>query len=137
MIMKDKPRPVSIKTLVYPGFPTDLQQPMMAYLSTAAGVSTITETIFESRFNHVKELRRMGASISIRDNMYAKVKGVNSLHGADIYASDLRAGAALIIAGLMANGTTKVHNIEFIDRGYEYFDRKLMAIGASIERMHV
>ncbi|MBR0445064.1 MAG: UDP-N-acetylglucosamine 1-carboxyvinyltransferase [Clostridia bacterium] len=137
VIMKDKPRPVSIKTLVYPGFPTDLQQPMMAYLSTAAGVSTITETIFESRFNHVKELRRMGASISIRDNMYAKVKGVNSLHGADIYASDLRAGAALIIAGLMANGTTKVHNIEFIDRGYEYFDRKLMAIGASIERMHV
>ena len=133
--MKDKARPVSIKTLAYPGFPTDLQQPMMAYLSTAAGVSTITETIFESRFNHVRELRRMGASISIRDNMYAKVKGVSVLRGADIYASDLRAGAALIIAGLMANGVTKVHNIEFIDRGYEYFDRKLLAIGASIERM--
>ena len=77
----------------------------------------------------------MGASISIRDNMYAKVKGVSVLRGADIYASDLRAGAALIIAGLMANGVTKVHNIEFIDRGYEYFDRKLLAIGASIERM--
>ena len=136
VVMKDKPRPVSIKTLAYPGFPTDLQQPMMAYLSTAAGVSTITETIFESRFNHVKELRRMGASISIRDNMYFKVKGVNALRGADIYASDLRAGAALIIAGLMANGVTKVHNIEFIDRGYEYLDRKLMAIGASIERIH-
>ena len=96
----------------------------------------VTESIFESRFNHVKELRRMGASISIRDNMYFKVKGVNSLRGADIYASDLRAGAALIIAGLMANGVTKVHNIEFIDRGYEYFDRKLVVIGASRGRIH-
>lgn len=135
VVMNGRPRPVSIKTLAYPGFPTDLQQPMMAYLTTASGQSTINETIFENRFNHVRELRRMGASISVKDNRLARVKGVKELHGADIYASDLRAGASLIIAGLMANGTTNVHNIEYIDRGYEYLDSKLRGIGASIERV--
>ena len=132
--MKDRPRPVSIKTLAYPGFPTDLQQPMMAYLTTSSGISTITETIFESRFSHVKELRRMGASISLKENTFARVKGVKELSGTDVYASDLRAGASLIIAGLMAKGTTNVHNIEFIDRGYEYLDQKLSALGATISR---
>ena len=134
VIMNDRPRPINVKTLPYPGFPTDLQQPMMAYLCSCAGVSTINETIFESRFNHVKELRRMGASISLKDNNTAKVKGIASLHGADIYASDLRAGASLIVAGLAASGTTNVHNIQFIDRGYEYLDKKLTGLGAQILR---
>lgn len=133
VVMNDRPRPVNIKTMVYPGFPTDLQQPMMAYLTTAAGQSTVTENIFEDRFNHVRELRRMGASISLRERV-ARIKGVNGLRGAQIYASDLRAGASLIIAGLVAQGTTQVHNIGYIDRGYEYLDKKLTAIGAQIRR---
>ena len=133
--MDKRPRPVNIKTLVYPGFPTDLQQPMMAYLSTAEGVSSITETIFESRFNHVKELRRMGASISVKNNETALVKGVPELRGTDIFATDLRAGAALVVAGLMAQGTTNLHNIEYIDRGYEFLENKFTAIGGKIERI--
>ncbi len=133
VVMNDRPRPVNIKTMVYPGFPTDLQQPMMAYLTTAAGQSTVAENLFEDRFNHVRELRRMGASISLREQV-ARIKGVNRLHGAEIYASDLRAGAALIVAGLMANGTSRVHNIGYIDRGYEYLDKKFCALGASIRR---
>ncbi len=135
LMMEERPRPVNIKTLVYPGFPTDLQQPMMAYLTTASGQSTIHETIFENRFNHVRELRRMGASISVKDNRLARIKGVQALHGADISASDLRAGASLIIAGLMARGTTNVSNIGYIDRGYECLDQKLSALGAKISRL--
>ena len=131
--MKERPRPVSFRTMVYPGFPTDLQQPMMAYLSTATGTSVITENIFENRFNHVKELRKLGASISISKRV-ARVKGVETLRGTDIFASDLRAGAALIVAGLMAGGETRVHNIGYIDRGYEYLDSKFRAIGADILR---
>ncbi|MDP3446844.1 MAG: UDP-N-acetylglucosamine 1-carboxyvinyltransferase [Eubacteriales bacterium] len=134
VIMNERPRPINVKTLPYPGFPTDLQQPMMAYLCAAAGVATINETIFENRFNHVKELRRMGASISLKDNNTAKVKGIPALRGADIYATDLRAGASLIVAGLAASGTTNVHNIHFIDRGYEYLDKKLTGLGAQILR---
>lgn len=134
VIMNERPRAINVKTLPYPGFPTDLQQPMMAYLCSSGGVSTINETIFENRFNHVRELRRMGASISIKDNNTAKVKGIPSLRGADIYATDLRAGASLIVAGLAATGTTNVHNIQFIDRGYEYLDKKLKALGAEITR---
>ena len=132
--MDDRPRPVSFRTMVYPGFPTDLQQPMMAYLTTASGTSVITENIFENRFNHVKELRKLGASISIAKRV-ARVKGVETLRGADIYASDLRAGAALIVAGLMSHGETRVHNIGYIDRGYEYLDSKFKAIGADIVRI--
>ncbi len=132
--MNDRPRAVSFRTMVYPGFPTDLQQPMMAYLTTAGGTSVITENIFENRFNHVRELRKLGASISIAKRV-ARVKGVETLRGADIYASDLRAGAALIIAGLIAGGETRVHNIGFIDRGYEYLDSKFKAIGADILRI--
>jgi UDP-N-acetylglucosamine 1-carboxyvinyltransferase len=134
VIMNDRPRPINVKTLPYPGFPTDLQQPMMAYLCSCAGVSTINETIFENRFNHVKELRRMGASISLKDSNTAKVKGIPNLRGADIFATDLRAGASLIVAGLAASGTTNVHNIHFIDRGYEYLDQKLTGLGAQIVR---
>jgi UDP-N-acetylglucosamine 1-carboxyvinyltransferase len=132
--MNDRPRAVSFRTMVYPGFPTDLQQPMMAYLSTAGGTSVITENIFEKRFNHVRELRKLGASISISKRV-ARVKGVENLRGADIFASDLRAGAALIVAGLMAGGETRVHNIGYIDRGYEYLDSKFRAIGADILRV--
>ncbi len=132
--MDGRPRPVSFRTMVYPGFPTDLQQPMMAYLTTATGMSVITENIFENRFNHVKELRKLGASISISKRT-ARVKGVEALRGADIYASDLRAGAALIVAGLMSHGETRVHNIGYIDRGYEYLDSKFKAIGADIVRI--
>lgn len=132
--MDDRPRPVSFRTMVYPGFPTDLQQPMMAYLTTASGTSVITENIFESRFNHVKELRKLGASISISKRV-ARVKGVEMLRGSDIFASDLRAGAALIVAGLMSHGETRVHNIGYIDRGYEYLDSKFKAIGADIVRV--
>ena len=134
VILHDRPRPINVKTLPYPGFPTDLQQPMMAYLCSSGGVSTINETIFENRFNHVRELRRMGASISVKDNNTAKVKGIPSLRGADIYATDLRAGASLIVAGLAASGVTNIHNIHFIDRGYEFLDKKLTAIGAQIVR---
>ncbi len=134
VIMDDRPRPINVKTLPYPGFPTDLQQPIMAYLCAAGGISTINETIFENRFNHVRELRRMGASISLKDNNTAKVKGIKSLRGAEIYASDLRAGASLIVAGLAASGTTCVHNIQFIDRGYEFLEKKLTALGAEISR---
>ncbi len=132
--MNDRPRAVSFRTMVYPGFPTDLQQPMMAYLTTAGGTSVITENIFENRFNHVKELRKLGASISIAKRV-ARVKGVESLRGTDIFASDLRAGAALIVAGLMSGGETRVHNIGYIDRGYEYLDAKFKAIGADILRI--
>ncbi len=132
--MNDRPRAVSFRTMVYPGFPTDLQQPMMAYLTTAGGTSVITENIFENRFNHVKELRKLGASISIAKRV-ARVKGVEALRGTDIFASDLRAGAALIVAGLMAGGETRVHNIGYIDRGYEYLDSKFRAIGAEIVRV--
>jgi UDP-N-acetylglucosamine 1-carboxyvinyltransferase len=103
VVIDDRPRAINVKTLPYPGFPTDLQQPAMAYLCSSNGVSTINETIFENRFNHVRELRRMGASISVKDNS-AKVKGISSLRGADIYASDLRAGASLMVAGLAATG---------------------------------
>ncbi|MDD3400822.1 MAG: UDP-N-acetylglucosamine 1-carboxyvinyltransferase [Eubacteriales bacterium] len=132
--MNERPRSVNIKTMVYPGFPTDLQQPMMAYLCTAQGTSVIQENIFENRFNHVKELRRMGAAISISKRT-AKVRGVETLHGADISATDLRAGASLIVAGLAASGSTIVRNIEYTDRGYEHLEHKFNALGAKIERV--
>ncbi|MBQ5987254.1 MAG: UDP-N-acetylglucosamine 1-carboxyvinyltransferase [Clostridia bacterium] len=132
--MRERPRSVNFRTMVYPGFPTDLQQPMMAYLCTAQGTSVITENIFENRFNHVRELRKLGASISVSKRV-AKVRGVESLHGGLIHASDLRAGAALIVAGLSAFGTTEVTGIEYIDRGYEYLEQKLTAVGADIHRV--
>lgn len=131
--MKERPRAVNIKTAVYPGFPTDLQQPMMAYLATARGNSVIQENIFENRFNHVKELRKMGASISISKRT-ARVRGVEALHGADIQASDLRAGAGMIVAGLSAGGETRVRGVEYIDRGYEHLEHKFNALGGCISR---
>lgn len=129
-----RPRAVNIKTLPYPGFPTDLQQPMMALLCTAKGNSFIVENIFEERFNHVTELRRMGANITLNSRT-AMVEGVDSLVGVPLRATDLRAGAALIIAALMGEGESVVSNIHYVDRGYEYFEFKLRALGANIQRI--
>ena len=124
-------RAVSFKTQAYPGFPTDLQQPMSALLTTARGTSTVTETIFDSRFHHLDEMRRMGARAHIVGRT-AAIDGVIRLHGASVAASDLRAGAALIIAGLMADGETEISNIHYIERGYENIDERLRELGAQI-----
>jgi UDP-N-acetylglucosamine 1-carboxyvinyltransferase len=129
-----RPQAVNIKTLPYPGFPTDLQQPMMALLATAEGNSFIMENIFENRFNHVPELAKMGASISISSRT-ATVEGVEKLYGAPLCASDLRAGAALVIAALAAEGESTISQIHFIDRGYEFLEQKLRALGADITRI--
>lgn len=134
IISNSRPRAVNIKTLPYPGFPTDLQQPMTALLAVAQGNSFITENLFEDRFNHVRELNRMGANIIVNGRT-ATVIGVDKLYGTDIYASDLRAGAAMIVAALMAEGTARVRNIYYIDRGYEKLEHKLRALGADIKRI--
>ena len=132
-----KLRAVSVKTQVYPGFPTDLQQPMTALLSIASGTSVVNERIFESRFRYVDELLRMGADISMIDSRTAIVNGVEKLTGARITATDLRAGAAMVVAGLIADGTTDIDNFHYIQRGYENLDEKLRALGARVERIHV
>ena len=126
-------RAVNIKTQVYPGFPTDLQQPMSALLTTARGTSVIQETIFENRFRHMDELSRMGARVRIMDRT-AIVEGVEELHGAPVTTTDLRAGAALLVAGLMARGVTEIYELEYIDRGYEHIEQKLCSLGADIHR---
>jgi UDP-N-acetylglucosamine 1-carboxyvinyltransferase len=131
-----RPRPANIKTLPYPGFPTDLQQIFCVLMSVSSGTSTITETIFESRFRYVDEIRRMGAQVRLVEDRTAIIEGVESLWGAPVTATDLRAGAALIVAGLIADGTTTISNIKFIDRGYEHIDEKLKALGAEIERVY-
>ncbi|NLO89996.1 MAG: UDP-N-acetylglucosamine 1-carboxyvinyltransferase, partial [Clostridia bacterium] len=124
---------VDIKTLPYPGFPTDMQAQMMALLTTARGTSVVTETVFENRFMHVNELKRMGADIIIEGHS-AVVKGVSHLTGAQVKATDLRAGAALVIAGMTAKNTTEVTGVEHIDRGYENLVEKLKNLGANIWR---
>lgn len=124
----------NIKTYPYPGFPTDLQQPATVLLSTAEGASVIVENIFEARFKHIDEIRRMGAQVTIDDRI-AVVQGVERLTGAQVKASDLRAGAALIIAGLMAEGTTEIYNIKYVDRGYDHIEDKLISLGADISRV--
>ena len=126
-------RAINVKTQVYPGFPTDLQQPMSALLTTARGTSIVTETIFESRFRHLDEIRRMGARVRVVERT-AIIEGVQELYGAPMTATDLRAGAALIIAGLMARGTTEIYEPEYIDRGYEHIEDKLRSLGAEISR---
>jgi UDP-N-acetylglucosamine 1-carboxyvinyltransferase len=124
---------VDIKTLPYPGFPTDMQAQMMALLSRADGLSVVTETVFEGRFGHVAELRRMGADIRVQGNQ-AVVHGVSRLTGAQVMASDLRASASLLIAGLAAEGTTEVSRVYHLDRGYEQIEGKLVQLGAIISR---
>ena len=129
-----KLKPVDVTTLPYAGFPTDVQAQMMVLMTLAPGISIITERIFESRFMHVSELARLGAEIAI-EGPSAFVKGGRVLNGAPVMASDLRASAALVIAGLVANGITQVKRIYHIDRGYEKIDDKLRALGARIERV--
>ena len=122
---------VDMTTGPFPDFPTDLQAPFMALMATANGISKIKETVFENRMHHVKELNRMGAKITVRDNI-AKVVGVKKLQGREVIGSDLRATAALAIAGLSANGKTIVKGLEHLERGYENFSEKFQEIGASI-----
>jgi UDP-N-acetylglucosamine 1-carboxyvinyltransferase len=126
--------PVDITTLPYSGFPTDCQAQIMALMILTPGISIITERIFESRFMHVSELSRLGADISI-EGPSAIVKGGKPLSGAPVMASDLRASAALVIAGLAARGATQVNRIYHLDRGYEHIDTKLKKLGARVERI--
>jgi UDP-N-acetylglucosamine 1-carboxyvinyltransferase len=127
---------VDVKTLVYPGFPTDMQAQFMVLMSVAKGLSLISETIFENRFIHVSELKRMGADITISGNT-ALIKGVPELSSAPVMASDLRASASLVLAGLVAKGTTEVNRVYHLDRGYEALDKKLTQLGAAIKRVKV
>lgn len=129
-----QPKAVNVKTMVYPGFPTDLQQPFSALLTVADGTSKIVETIFEQRYRHLDELALMGANVDYTERV-AIIDGVNSLHGAEVEAPDLRGGAALIVAGLMAEGTTTISGVQYIDRGYEKIVEKLQSLGADIERI--
>ena len=131
-----RPKHVTIKTLPYPGFPTDLQQPATVLLSTAEGASIIIENIFESRFKHINEIRRMGANVSI-DGRVCVVEGADKLTGAPVRATDLRAGAALVVAGLMADGITEISGVRYIDRGYDHIESKLKSVGADIHREQI
>jgi UDP-N-acetylglucosamine 1-carboxyvinyltransferase len=128
-----RPRPTDIVTSPFPGFPTDMQAQMMALLGLADGQSRVTETIFENRFMHAAELGRMGASI-FTDGSTAVIRGVPSYQGAPVMASDLRASAALVLAGLAARGRTEISRVYHLDRGYECLERKLVSLGASIVR---
>jgi len=127
-------QPVDVTTWPHPGFPTDLQAQLMALMTRADGTSRITETIFENRFMHALELQRLGADIAIQGNT-AVVRGVERLQGASVMATDLRASAGLVIAGLVADGETVVERIYHLDRGYEALDQKLVKLGASVERI--
>jgi UDP-N-acetylglucosamine 1-carboxyvinyltransferase len=124
----------NVKTLPYPGFPTDLQPPIVVLLSIAEGTSIVTEGVWDSRFQYVDELKRMGADIKVEGRI-AVVEGVKKLSGSPVNATDLRAGAAMVIAGLVADGRTEVHHLKHIDRGYENFEEKLKILGANIKRV--
>jgi UDP-N-acetylglucosamine 1-carboxyvinyltransferase len=125
---------IDVQTAPYPGFPTDLQAPLMALLTVVDGVSTVTETVFDGRFRHVGEFCRLGAEIKVVDRT-AVVRGVNRLTGTNVKATDLRAGAALVLAGLAAQGVTVVENTTHVDRGYEKLEQHLSRIGAFIRRI--
>lgn len=125
---------IDIKTMPYPGFPTDMQSQMMSFLATVPGTSIIVENIFENRFQIADELKRMGARIKVEGRM-AVIEGVSNLQGTQVKASDLRAGAALFIAGLMAQGETEINNIHFVERGYAGLDYKLNKLGARVRRV--
>jgi len=134
IFVKDRLSKVNIKTLPYPGFPTDLQPPAAVLLLRADGISTITESIFENRFQYIEELKRMGANIRVEGRM-AVIEGGSKLTGAPIKATDLRAGAACVLAGLIADGETEISNVHYIDRGYENMVEKLQKLGADIKRI--
>jgi UDP-N-acetylglucosamine 1-carboxyvinyltransferase len=125
---------VSVRTAPYPAFPTDMQAQFMALNSTARGTALVTETIFENRFMHVQELKRLGANIEVEGNT-AVVKGVSHLDGATVMATDLRASASLVLAGLTARGSTTVERVYHLDRGYERIEEKLSRLGARIRRV--
>jgi UDP-N-acetylglucosamine 1-carboxyvinyltransferase len=127
-------RPVDVITAPYPGFPTDLQAQMVALMTVAGGFSIITENIFENRFNHIAELKRMGADIKISGNQVV-IRGIPRLNGAQVMASDLRASASLVLAGLAAEGETEISRIYHLDRGYEKMEEKLIPLGAQISRL--
>ena len=135
VVAKGRLNHTNIKTLPYPGFPTDMQQVMATLLCVADGTSIVTETIYENRFMYVDELTRMGASMRVVEGNSAVIEGVDKLTGAIVRALDLRCGAALVVAGLMADGFTTVEHIEYVDRGYEKFAQKLRELGAAIEKI--
>lgn len=134
VVPSERLKPISVKTMPHPGFPTDMQSQMMALLTTVRGISTITETIFENRFMHVDEFGNMNADIALEDNT-AVIKGGQPLQGARVKSTDLRAAAALILAGLSAEGYTVVTELRHLDRGYVDFHKKLSQLGADIERV--
>ena len=131
---RERPLPVDVTTQPYPGFPTDLQAQMMALMVLAEGTSVITDRIYPDRYMHLAELLRLGARIR-RQGSSAIIEGVSSLSGAPVTASDLRASAALVMAGLVAKGTTKVHRVYHIDRGYQRIDERVAELGGRIERL--
>jgi len=132
--VNERLKKADIKTLPYPGFPTDMQQPAAVLLALADGISFITENVYENRFKYLSELSKMGVNAKV-EGRTAVIEGVEKLTGAPVYATDLRAGAAMVIAGLAADGVTEVMNIEHIDRGYEAIEVKLQALGADIKRV--
>jgi len=129
----EKLKAINIETLVFPGFPTDLQQTIIPFLTQCEGISKVRETIYENRFQNIPDTVRMGANISVRDNEFAIIKGKTDLYGKEVNATDLRGGASMLICGLIAEGTTIVDNIHFILRGYDNIVEKLSNVGAKIE----
>ena len=133
VIANDRPKAVDIKTMPYPGFPTDMQSQFMVLMSIARGTGIAIETVFENRFMHVSELKRMNADIKI-EGRSAIIEGKKNLLGAPVKATDLRAGAALVLAGLVAEGVTEITDIYHIDRGYVNIEKKLRSLGAKVYR---
>ena len=131
IIAPKKLKALDIKTMPYPGFPTDMQSVFASMLTTAKGTSIIIENIFENRYKYTQELNKMGAKITV-EGKSAVIRGTRKLYGAEVKATDLRGGAALVLAGLIAKGDTQIDNIEYILRGYENLDEKLMNLGAEI-----
>lgn len=136
-VISDKPlKNVNVKTMSYPGFPTDLQPQMAALLTVCMGENIITENVWDNRYQYVDQLKKLGADVSI-DGRIAKIQGVKKLTGNSVSATDLRAGAAMIIAGLAAEGVTEISNVKYIDRGYEDVEHKFKSLGADIKRVKV
>lgn len=135
VIANERPRPIDVKTMPYPGFPTDMQPQIMVLMSIARGTSIVSESIFENRFKHVDELRRLGARIKIEGKI-AVINGVPKLNGALVEATDLRAGAALLLAGLVAEDITVIENVYHLDRGYESIEQKYTQLGARVVRVN-
>ncbi len=134
VISTSRPKPTDIATLPHPGFPTDLQAPMMAFLSLADGISVITENVFENRFVFIDQLNKMGSRVQVK-GQHAVIDGVDNLRGATVGCTDLRAGAGLVLAGLAAEGVTEIGQLHHIDRGYEHFEQKLQELGAEVRRV--